>query len=124
MEDFDLRQADLLPSDYVPMTTYWLRRNGYPVGISKLRHRLNEALLNRGGHIGFCIRPSERRKGMAKEILSQTLRSAHRMGIEKVLLTCDIENEPSWKTIEKCGGRLEKLANGESYYWIETRGIT
>ena len=100
------------------MTTFWLRRDGYPIGISKLRHRLNEALLKRGGHIGFCIRPSERGKGYAKVVLEMTLQRARQMGIDRVLLTCDRDNEPSWRTIQGCGGRLEKMESGARFYWI------
>ena len=115
----DMAKGINLNPEYVPMTTYWLRRNGYPVGISKLRHSLNEALLKIGGHIGFCIRPTERGKGYANEILTRTLTMALQMGIKKVLLTCGIENIASWKTIENCGGVLKKMENGERYYWIE-----
>ncbi len=108
-----------LELNYVPMTTYWLRRNGYPIGISKIRHYLNEDLLKIGGNIGFCIRPTERRKGYAREILICTLEKARQMGINKVLLTSGLKNVASWKTIENCGGFLEKMDNGERYYWID-----
>jgi len=105
----------------VPMTTYWLRHKGYPVGTSKLRCRLSEALLINGGHIGFCIRPSERGKGYSSILLKETLKKAFLIGIESALLTCDIGNDPSWKTIEKCGGIIEKIENGRRYYWIKTK---
>lgn len=114
----DMEKGVNLDPRKVPMTTFWLRRNGYPVGISKLRHRLNEALLKTGGHIGFCIRPSERGKGYAREIMKMTVQYAWRMGIDKLLLTCDEDNEPSWRTIEGCGGKLQKTEKGERYYWI------
>jgi predicted acetyltransferase len=81
-----------LELNYVPMTTYWLKGNGYPVGLSKLRHYLNEDLLKIGGHIGFCIRPTERGKNYACEILIRTLEKAELMGINKVLLTSGLEN--------------------------------
>jgi len=109
-----------LDAKYVPMTTYWLRRNGYPIGTSKLRHRLNEALLQGGGHLGFCIRPTERGKGYAKKLLTLTLARAQQMGITKVLLTCDIGNAPSWRTIESCGGKLERTTEKDRFYWIQT----
>lgn len=114
----DMAKGINLDPKYVPMTTFWLRRSGYPVGISKLRHYLNEDLLKVGGHIGFCIRPTERGKGYANEILTRTWSMARQMGINKVLLTCGIENIASWKTIENCGGMLKKMENGERYYWI------
>jgi predicted acetyltransferase len=117
----DMAKGIGLDPKHVPMTTYWLRRIGYPIGISKLRCRLNEALLKRGGHIGFCIRPTERGKGYGNEILRRTVQMADRMGIDRALLTCDLDNSPSWKAIEKCGGKLEKIENGERFYWIDTR---
>jgi predicted acetyltransferase len=102
------------------MATYWLRRDGYPIGMSKLRIRLTKALLELGGHIGFCIRPSERGRRLANVILTQTVEAARMKGLERLLLTCDTENEPSWRTIEACGGKLEKMANLHRYYWIDT----
>jgi predicted acetyltransferase len=114
----DMERGLNLPPDKVPMTTFWLRRNGYPIGISKLRPRLNEVLLKIGGHIGFCIRPSERGKGYAKEILMMTVRYARQMRMDRLLLTCEKNNDPSWRTIESCGGQLERIENDERYYWI------
>ena len=108
-----------LEDKLVPQTTFWLRRNGYPVGLSRIRHRLNEVLLVRGGNIGFCIRPKERGKNLAPVLLNKTLVHAKRMGIGKVLLTCDMNNMGSWKTIEKCGGILENTEDGWRRYWIE-----
>jgi predicted acetyltransferase len=108
-----------LENGLVPQTTFWLRRNGYPIGFSRLRHKLNQALLVRGGNIGFCIRPTERGKNLALLLLNRTLAVAKQMGMREVLLTCDTENIGSWKTIEKCGGILEKTENGWRHYWIE-----
>ena len=118
----DMAKGINLDPEHVPMTTYWLKRNGYPVGMSKLRIRLTKALLELGGHVGFCIRPSERGKGFANEILRQTVDAARKKGIDSILLTCDIDNEPSWHTIESCCGKLEKVANQHRYYWIDTSG--
>lgn len=115
----DMEQGINLDPRKVPMTTFWMRKDGHPIGISKLRHRLNDALLQSGGHIGFCIRPSERGKGYARELLDMTIRRAWGMGIDRVLLTCDADNERSWRTIERCGGRLEDIGTSERRYWIE-----
>jgi predicted acetyltransferase len=115
----DMSMGINLDPKYVPQTTFWLRRNGYPIGMSKLRIKLNEALFKTGGNIGFCIRPTERGKGYASIILKKTLDIAKHMGLNKSLLTCDVDNSPSWKTIEKANGKLEKIENGERYYWIE-----
>jgi predicted acetyltransferase len=116
----DMSNGLNLKGRWVPQTTFWLRRNGYPVGVCKLRHRLNDSLREVGGHIGFCVRPTERGKGYAKIALTKALAAAGSMGIERVLLTCDLDNVPSWRTMKSCGGRLEKTAKGHRYYWIET----
>ncbi|MBW5448089.1 GNAT family N-acetyltransferase [Cohnella sp. CFH 77786] len=88
-----------------------------------MRHRLNEKLLEIGGHIGYGIRPSERRKGYATEILKQALSKAKDLGISEALVTCDKENIGSAKTIIKNGGLLgsEAVVNGTAIqrYWIK-----
>jgi len=75
------------------------------------------------GHIGYGIRPSERRKGYAAAMLELALDFCKKVGLERVLLTCDKSNVGSAKTIMKCGGVLEResmLADGEvlQRYWI------
>ena len=95
------------------------------VGCIELRHTLNESLAVIGGHVGYSVVPQERRKGYAVEMLRLVLEEAGKAGLDKVLLTCDVDNIASQRTIERCGGRLERkemfLQEGESYYkyWIE-----
>lgn len=108
----------------VPATLYFLvNESGRILGAIHFRHYLNEYLLNFGGHIGYGIRPSERRKGYAKEQLKLMLPIAKSSGLEKVLITCDDDNEGSSKTIVACGGVLEnKQMNDNTLtrrYWIE-----
>ena len=94
------------------------------IGCIELRHTLNESLAVIGGHIGFSVVPTERRKGYATEILRMVLAEAKNAGLTKVLLTCDTDNTGSYKTVENCGGVLEKeepfVLDGETYYkyWI------
>jgi predicted acetyltransferase len=102
----------------VPQTTYWLYVDGRIVGYSKLRHHLNETLMKEGGHIGFCIRPTERGKGYGNLLLERTLQAATLMNIERVLLTCDENNERSRKVIEHSGGEVESIEGGNCRYWI------
>jgi len=110
----------------VQASTYFAVRNsdGEVVGCIELRHTLNEALAVSGGHIGFSVVPTERRKGYATQMLKQMLAEAKRIGLDKVLLTCDIDNIGSYKTIEACGGKREQdvpfVLDGEQYYkyWI------
>jgi predicted acetyltransferase len=71
------------------------------------------------GHIGYCIRPTERGNGYGNIILMELLKKAKGNGIEEVLLTCDESNVPSRKVIEVNEGRLEEVCNGKCKYWIK-----
>jgi len=96
---------ELLPNR-VPGSTYWLVADGLRiVGTSRLRHWLVPHLEKEGGHIGYDIRPSERKKGYGTEILSLTLAKARGLGLREVIVTCDSDNEGSLKIIEKNGGQ-------------------
>ena len=94
------------------------------VGCIELRHSLNESLSVIGGHIGYSVVPNERRKGYATEMLKQMLTEAKNAGLTKVLLTCDTDNEGSYKSVENCGGVKEQeepyMLDGPPYfkYWI------
>lgn len=91
----------------VPESTFWLTEGGRYIGRVSVRHRLNDKLLEEGGHIGYDIRPSERQKGYGKKILALVLPEAKKFGIEKALLTCDSANIASRKIIESQGGVFE-----------------
>ena len=93
------------------------------LGAINIRHYLNEDLLREGGHIGDGIRPSERRKGYATEMIRLALIECRKLGIEKVLMTCDRDNIASAKSIINNGGILEnEFINSdgviEQRYWI------
>ena len=120
-----------LPEGFVPHSTFWIVEDGREVvGVSNLRHRLTESLRVEGGHIGYGVRPSARRRGVAAELLRQTLARAHAMGISEALVTCASTNEASVRTILRNGGRFE----GEAYvdkrreivrrYWVPTEPAT
>ncbi len=96
-----------LPDGGVPNTTFWLVDNGEIVGVSSLRHRMTDRLERLGGHIGFGVRPSAQGRGIAKELLKQTLREAGHLGISEVLVICLKENIASSRVIRANGGRLE-----------------
>ena len=101
--------------------------DGVVVGRVSLRHRLNEFLSNIGGHIGYGVRPSQRRRGYATEMLRQTLPVCAGLGIERALVTCDADNLGSMKVIERCGGVFESLTSHPKLkvqkrrYWLKTR---
>jgi predicted acetyltransferase len=110
----------------VPQSTFWLVRNeARIVGCSRLRHTLNLFLEEEGGHIGYDVRPSERRQGYGTQILRLTLDKARELGLERVLITADSPNVASWRIIEKNGGVLksESLSRHTREllrkYWIE-----
>jgi len=93
------------------------------LGAINIRHYLNEDLFKEGGHIGDGIRPSERRKGYATEMIRLALIECKKLGIEKVLMTCDRDNIASAKSIINNGGILEnEFINSdgviEQRYWI------
>ncbi|KKP87491.1 MAG: hypothetical protein UR90_C0003G0008 [Parcubacteria group bacterium GW2011_GWC1_35_8] len=114
-----------LPADRVPQTELWLVEGNKFIGWVKIRHQLNENLLLQGGHIGYAIRPSERKKGYGTKILELALSVAKSLGIEKALLTCDDDNFGSGKIIEKNGGILENKVDNDGKlkrrYWIENK---
>lgn len=89
------------------------------LGYLALRHELNDFLLEQGGHIGYAVRPSRRREGHASRALAQSLVHARGLGLERVLITCDDDNEASARTIERNGGVLEDVRRGKRRYWIE-----
>ncbi len=113
-----------LQADWVPATTYWLVRGGRVLGTCTLRHRLTDSLRDCGGHIGYAVRPSERGKGYATLQLRLMLEKARRLGLDRVLLTCDKTNTASARVIQKCGGVLGSESHSPaagrvtSRYWI------
>lgn len=107
-----------LSSKYVPQTMYWLYIDGKPVGITKLRHYLNENLKKEGGHIGYTIRPTERGKGYGNLILQEALKKAKQKSILEVLITCNENNTASRRVIEENGGELQDIIEGICRYWI------
>ena len=92
---------------------------GHSLGFLNLRLRLNDYLLETGGHIGYSIRPSERGKGYAKEALHQGLQVAKEKNIHRALVTCSTENPASRAVILANGGQFEDVRNGTERYWIE-----
>ena len=94
------------------------------IGMIQLRHELNEDLENYGGHIGYSVHPSHRKQGHATTMVKLCLDKAKRIGIPRVLIVCDVNNEASARVIEKSGGIFEDIrtdpSDGTSQrrYWI------
>lgn len=128
-EDFDyyLNHLDISKPEagLVPDSTFFCldEERNIIVGAVNIRHSLNEALLVNGGHIGDGIRPSERRKGYATQMIGLALEECKKLGIRKVLMVCDKDNIGSAKSIRNNGGVLENeiTENGktEQRYWID-----
>jgi predicted acetyltransferase len=93
-----------LPENWVPYTTFWLVEGDEYIGSGHVRHALTPALRIIGGHIGYFIRPSYRRKGYGTLILKLLLAEAAKLGIANALVTCFADNTGSKKVIEANGG--------------------
>lgn len=106
---------------------YLRERDGRIVGMIQFRHEFNDFLREYGGNVGYSVRPSERRKGYAKRMLTECLRVLRAFGLERALITCLTDNEASRKTILSCGGVYERTTFCErdgvwlERYWISLR---
>ena len=107
--DFERRLRKKYKSGYVPSEVFLAvrRKDDFVVGMIDFRHPLSDFLKNFGGNIGYSVRPSERRKGYASEMLGLVLPFCREFGESKVLLTCDKGNVASQRTIIKNGGVIE-----------------
>jgi predicted acetyltransferase len=96
---------------------WWVDDEEY-LGRLTIRHRLTSQLRNVGGHIGYGVRPSARRRGHATAMLAAALPVARGLGIDRVLVTCDHDNIASRKVIEANGGVLQEPRGVILRYWI------
>ncbi len=125
--DFNLEMENCTRPNYVSSLQYGLfeKDTGRLLGLLQIRLELKGYLINFGGHIGYCVRPSERRKGFATQMLRSALPICRAQGLQQVLVTCLEDNIGSAKTIEACGGVYEKTVfDDQNYqanmkrYWI------
>lgn len=119
-------KAGLPERDLVASTQYlaFTADTGRLVGCIQLRNSLNNYLENYGGHIGYSVRPSERRKGYASSMLAECLTQAASIGLNRVLITCDEDNLASEGVIRKAGGiyedtRDEPNSRPKKRFWID-----
>lgn len=118
-------RGEYRPEVCVPQDTFWLSTpQGDLLACGRLRHSLTPDLEVEGGHIGYGVRPSFRRRGCATRLLALMLDRARAIGLTRVLVTCESDNIGSARTIEKNGGLLEdRRVSPESgrpinRYWI------
>lgn len=115
---------------FVPQSPFWIMRGdaNHYVGRLDIRHHLNERLRLFGGHIGYDVRPSMRRRGFGTRALALGLDEARKLGIDRVLVTCSEHNLASRKIIEANGGELEDMVETPfrqeltCRYWIDVNG--
>nr|WP_245335309.1 GNAT family N-acetyltransferase [Shewanella sp. WXL01] len=105
LENF--RLGENLPEGYVASTTLWLIDNEEIVGVTNLRHGLNEALRHCGGHIGLGIRPSMRGKGYGKDLMKLSVDQLRAMGERQIHIHCYADNLASANTTKAIGGELD-----------------
>lgn len=122
---FDNLKEETVGKGLVPAATYIaVSTDDYRlIGMISVRYRLNDSLLNYGGHIGYSVRKSDRNKGYATEMVALALKECLKLGIDRVLITCDKDNIASAKTIINNGGILENEVQERNEiiqrYWIE-----
>ena len=122
----DEERGKNLRAGWVPCTHRWLiGPAGAVVGVARLRHSINTPFLaENGGHIGYDVAPSQRRKGYGHCALSTALFEARRIGLTRVLLCTGQDNAASRAVIERQGGELESVSYSEFWgeqlcrYWV------
>ena len=115
-----------LPEGRVVATQFLAVRqsDGRLVGMIQVRHYFNEYLEKYAGHIGYSVRPGQRRRGYAKEMLRLALPYCKGLGLDRVLISCEVNNEGSRRTILSNGGVYESTVHEPEEdidlerYWI------
>jgi predicted acetyltransferase len=120
-------RGEKLPANQAPSTFLFAFDGSRIVGRVSIRHALNPFLERWSGHIGYVVVPEYRRQGYGTAILRQALQIARqKLGLTRVLVTCDDDNIGSARVIEKNGGVLENVVAGpdgakpKRRYWIAT----
>ena len=120
----DLDIANILPSRAPSFTYFYIREEDDKiVGMINIRFVLNDFLRKEGGHIGYCIRPTERKKHYATNMLHAALEICDKLEIHEVIVSCDQSNVASAKVIQNCGGALEAEFYSETFHEIIQRYI-
>ena len=124
---YDDRNGINLKDGYVPATTFWLVDNNEFIGTGSIRHHLTEKLEKFGGHIGYAIRYSKWNQGYGTKQLELLIKEAAKLGLKRVLVTCNENNIASARVIEKNGGVyfdtiinvIDGVPRSTKRYWID-----
>jgi predicted acetyltransferase len=100
-------------------TVFWYCAGDDYLGSLVIRHELTPELLEVGGHVGYHVVAPWQRQGHATRMLAAGLDECRAMGLQRVLLTCAVDNEPSRKVILANGGVREDERRGEDRFWID-----
>ena len=102
----------------VPSTVFWYVSGQHYLGTLVIRHQLTPELAEAGGHVGYHVVTPWRRQGHATRMLAAGLDECRRLGLQRVLLTCAVDNEASRRVILANGGVFDGRARGECRFWI------
>ncbi|RMB77967.1 GNAT family N-acetyltransferase [Rhodococcus sp. SBT000017] len=89
--------------DDVECTYRWIVEGERVLGGVALRHDSHE-FAARLGHIGYGVRPSDRRRGVASWAVREVLTLASYMGMPRVTAVCEAGNAASIATLTRVGG--------------------
>ncbi len=123
-----LKHEETRPEAWVVSTqfAYVRKSDGRILGMIQVRHYLNDYLREYAGHIGYSVRPSERRKGVATAMLREALPFCRSIGLERVMIACEPCNPGSRGTILNNGGVYWRTVHMDAenvdleQYWVET----
>lgn len=107
----DFAKGKNLPDGYVQSSTLWLVDNSEIIGVTNIRHRLNDAIKHCGGHIGLGIRPSQRGKGIGRQLMLRSIEYLRQLKVESIHIHCHADNLASANMIKACGGMLDSEIN-------------
>ena len=98
-------EADNIPENRLKAYSFWFILNNKIVGTRRLRTQLNKRFELIGGHIGYDVRPSNRKMGIGTKMLGLTLIEAGKVGLTEVLITCDDSNVGSYSQVVRFVGQ-------------------
>lgn len=120
----DLDMANIKPNRVPTLTYFYVREvDDKIIGMVNIRLALTDFLRKEGGHIGYSIRPTERRKQYGTHLLLEALKVCDQIGIKQVIVSCDKDNPASAGVIKKCQGKLEEEFYSDTFKTIVQRYV-